>query len=65
MEQTKQQITTRGDILIYLTDEEVEVFATIVKNKMYYNNNLYKIVRVTLNGYYVHLLQENIQLKAC
>ncbi len=39
--------------MLYLTDEEVELFATIVKNKMEYNGKVYKIIRVTNEGYYV------------
>jgi len=41
------------DSLIYLSDEEVELLARIVKNKMYYNDKVYKIVKVTNEGYYI------------
>ena len=40
-------------MVIFLSDEEVELFGKIVKNKMEYNNKMYKIVRVTNEGYYV------------
>lgn len=39
--------------MLFLTDEEVELFATILKNKMYYNDKCYKIIRATNEGYYV------------
>lgn len=39
--------------MLYLTDEEVEAFAKIVKNIMYYDNRIFKIINVTNDGYYI------------
>lgn len=39
--------------MIFLTDEEVELFGVIKGNRMEYNGKVYKIVKVTNDGFYV------------
>lgn len=39
--------------MIFLPDEEVELFGTIHGNIMIYNGKEHKIVQVTTDGYYV------------
>lgn len=44
--------------MIYVSDEEVELFAKIVKNTMHYNDKVYKIIKVTNEGYYIKEMQK-------
>ena len=45
--------------MIFLTDEEVEMFAVIKGNVCTYNGEEYKICRVSNDGYFVNKLQKN------
>jgi hypothetical protein len=42
--------------MVYLTDEEVELFCEIKGNIITYNGEQYKICRVTNDGYYINKL---------
>jgi hypothetical protein len=44
--------------MIFLSDDDVEMFGEIVGNMMFYDGKQYKIIRATNDGYYVNHISD-------